>query len=398
MKKLITVVFIILSVAMAATAQGVTPKDDGEIQVLSVRKLGSSDGAKIELFDIIGVKVKGFQTLMNKISTSGGAKREIKLFLDGRQIDGLPVIVGEPKNGEGEFQFKLERNKVNDATWTELLGSPDVNTFFIRPMDVSVGADKSYAENTTAKLNFTRIDQKWFYGCVFWLLLYFGILIYTGIKSNLLRSPAVDLSALNIDDSTGPLTPYSLGKVQMAFWFSIVLISFLFIWLITDNYDLITPGILGLIGISGGTALGATVIDNTKNDEAIKQILALQQQQHTVLSTISNLKAINPPGPSTPGDILFNENLSQQITRNIEHNIKALRLKTAGFLRDILTDVNGYSFHRLQMFTWTTVLGLVFMYSVWSALTMPDFSSTMLAVQGITAGTYLGFKFPEKQA
>jgi len=28
---------------------------------------------------------------------------------------------------------------------------------------------------------------------------------------------------------------------------------------------------------------------------------------------------------------------------------------------------------------------------------MPEFSATLLALQGITAGTYLGFKIPEKQ-
>jgi len=43
-------------------------------------------------------------------------------------------------------------------------------------------------------------------------------------------------------------------------------------------------------------------------------------------------------------------------------------------------------------------LGLVFIYSVWADLTMPSFSATLLTMQGITAGTYLGFKIPEKQS
>jgi hypothetical protein len=31
-------------------------------------------------------------------------------------------------------------------------------------------------------------------------------------------------------------------------------------------------------------------------------------------------------------------------------------------------------------------------------LSMPEFSATLLALQGLTAGTFLGFKIPEKQA
>jgi hypothetical protein len=49
------------------------------------------------------------------------------------------------------------------------------------------------------------------------------------------------------------------------------------------------------------------------------------------------------------------------------------------------------------MVTFTAVLGFVFLYTAWATLTMPDFPATLLTLQGITAGTYLGFKIPEKQ-
>jgi hypothetical protein len=65
-------------------------------------------------------------------------------------------------------------------------------------------------------------------------------------------------------------------------------------------------------------------------------------------------------------------------------------------MKDLLTDANGVSFHRLQMFVWTFILGLLFIYSVWSRLAMPELSATLLALQGLTSGTYLGFKVPEK--
>jgi len=70
--------------------------------------------------------------------------------------------------------------------------------------------------------------------------------------------------------------------------------------------------------------------------------------------------------------------------------------KPDGFLNDLLTDVNGYSLHRLQLMVWTILLTIVFWASVWSDLAMPQFSETLLGLMGISSGTYIGFKLPEK--
>jgi hypothetical protein len=68
-----------------------------------------------------------------------------------------------------------------------------------------------------------------------------------------------------------------------------------------------------------------------------------------------------------------------------------------GFISDILSDGSGYSFHRFQIFAWTIVLGIMFISSVYNRLTMPEFSATLLGLMGISSGTYIGFKFPEKK-
>jgi len=68
-----------------------------------------------------------------------------------------------------------------------------------------------------------------------------------------------------------------------------------------------------------------------------------------------------------------------------------------GFISDILRDSSGYSFHRFQIFSWTIVLGIIFVSSVYNNLTMPEFSATLLGLMGLSSGTYIGFKFPEKQ-
>ena len=66
-----------------------------------------------------------------------------------------------------------------------------------------------------------------------------------------------------------------------------------------------------------------------------------------------------------------------------------------GFLPDILNDGDGISFHRFQIAVWTIVLGCVFVWGVYRNMSMPEFDASLLTLMGISAGTYVGFKFPE---
>jgi hypothetical protein len=42
------------------------------------------------------------------------------------------------------------------------------------------------------------------------------------------------------------------------------------------------------------------------------------------------------------------------------------------------------------------VLVIVFVFAVRDSVLMPVFDNTLLGLLGISSGTYLGFKFPEK--
>ena len=84
----------------------------------------------------------------------------------------------------------------------------------------------------------------------------------------------------------------------------------------------------------------------------------------------------------------------------IEQRVQALKEDTEasesrGFWKDILSDADGVGLHRFQMVTWTLVLGIVFLSAVVYSLKMPDFSTTLLALLGISNATYIGFKFPD---
>ena len=57
----------------------------------------------------------------------------------------------------------------------------------------------------------------------------------------------------------------------------------------------------------------------------------------------------------------------------------------------------GVSLHRVQIIGWTVVLVFVFTVQVFTKLSIPDFNPTLLGLLGLSAGTYVGFKFPENQ-
>ncbi|HWS73148.1 MAG TPA: hypothetical protein VN605_13610, partial [Thermoanaerobaculia bacterium] len=63
--------------------------------------------------------------------------------------------------------------------------------------------------------------------------------------------------------------------------------------------------------------------------------------------------------------------------------------------QDLVRDDRGaVALDRFQIVIWTLVLGGVFVTSVVWDLTMPEFSATLLALMGISSGTYVGFKLP----
>lgn len=139
--------------------------------------------------------------------------------------------------------------------------------------------------------------------------------------------------------SNGTKQSFSLGRTQMAWWFFLIIASFGFIYSITGDYtNIVTSQAMVLLGIGAGTGVGAALIDESKS------------------ATVKGNKS------------------------------------SQNFFQDILTDTDGVSFDRFQIFIWTITLGLIFVFEVLKNLKMPEFDSTLLILQGISAGTYLGFK------
>jgi molybdopterin converting factor small subunit len=325
-------------------------------------------------------------------------------FINGRAIRGnYPEEIHPDKN---RLHFHLEITPENKEVWTDLLGEPRGAH---RPVTFSVGLenqspfDSVYGEANQVPL--TVISPV--YGVVALVVVLFtGILfLWLARKTNIIREPGPNPPG-------GKLKPYNLGRTQMAFWFFLIYVSYLVIWLITDALDTITPSLLGLMGISAGTALSEALIDSGKDSAQGGQLQDLTAEQQTLEQTITQLEtqlaALNPDPAAATQDIAVRDSVNKQLqdirTRLAQVNQQLQALTPAssasasrGFLQDILADASGYSFHRFQIFAWTIVLGIIFVSSVYNSLTMPEFSATLLGLMGLSSGTYIGFKFPEQK-
>src|SRR5262249_44334729 len=144
--------------------------------------------------------------------------------------------------------------------------------------------------------------------------------------------------------------------------------------------------------------------DNANLAQAINNCIALQATQQIAQAKVANATAAVAAAPADPAaqkqladaqiDLaLVNANLRAAI--DLRNSL--LAPKSRGVIRDILSDSAGtMGLHRFQIVAWTVVLGIIFASSVLTELSMPIFSPTLLTLMGISAGTYLGFKFPEK--
>lgn len=402
------------------------------------------------LDDIIIVEVTNLEALLRRAKClppydqpKPCREQEISLYINGRPIRGLrpesgaptladptptptpsasatpaptpvPVPCGTAESPfvcrDGKLRYHLQRvtdaahSADNQEHWADLLGFhsdyADWNDLE-RPVEVSVGLADGYPLGTDVKATsdcppedgsfcLTRV-RKW--RLMIWVLLAIlclGFLFWLARRYDLLcdRRPVL----------WGKKRPYSLSAVQAAWWFVLVVFSFVFIWLVTGQQDLSSTALI-LVSIGMGTALGATVIDASKmgadsdsggTQAALNALLAQKQQLEGELNALVNDGAGPPALDAKKAEY---QKVVGKIRKLFPNVIGPAR---ESFIFDILSDDNGVSFHRFQMFVWTIVLGIFFVITVLGTLAMPDFSTTLLGLMGISAGTYLGFKIPEK--
>jgi hypothetical protein len=191
----------------------------------------------------------------------------------------------------------------------------------------------------------------------------------------------------------------------MALWFVTIVFAFLFIYAVKGDAPPITQGVLILMGIGAGTALGSSAIDENKKTASSSDIVQLtaekiarQQEIQDLTAKISGLPTNDPSVDTLSKQKQTAEGRFAEITKQLGQTSQPEVAISAGFFLDILTDVNGISFHRLQNLGWTSVFWVMFLSGLFTKLTMTEFDTTQLALMGISSSTYLGFKLTEKQS
>jgi hypothetical protein len=350
--------------------------------------------------------------------------------------------------------FSLVRNDLSKPAWAHLLNQPSFN----RKVIVSVGfetgeeikteltpdetnkiteeleklekkrppislSDKQALAEYERERNEARerlLDQQFYLTVIPKFRTAFGLIVILGA---LIAFIALARHTHIIRDPAAPRRPdgqrpYSLARGQMAFWFFLVIASFFFLWIVTGDMDTLNPSVLGLIGISAGTALGSAFIDARKPistgssgnqpivDVTRPHLEVLEELKQLRADTQKELEALQKARTliSSSDKNALDENERQQ--NEVRERLGNYRWQSAyfawptwkGVLFDLVAENNVISFHRFQILVWTLILGIMFIANVYNELAMPQFSATLLGLLGISAGTYVGFKLPESKA
>jgi hypothetical protein len=365
---------------------------------------------------------------------------EYALFFNGREVEGLEGTRYD--SALHALGFQLRRNDKNKAVWTTLLGSPVPS----RSVTVALGAyekDKTTqptivgaSDGKNATFQLQVFSPEWLSIAVLAILVVLALVFGTAKTSTTLRDTL--LPQLPPTEQ-----PFSLARCQMAFWFVLVFASFIFLYILLWDYNTVSSQAVALMGISSATALGSVAVDVIKDSPAdaanralqalglntYRDVTCVQQEIASRLAQVQKRQADRDSRKATAEQARADSNAAladaslaatakaaaeladvadkdlktlqaeiqdrQTIIRTYEDKSRPFRSES--FFKDITTDLNGPTVHRLQVVLWTIALGATFLVGVYRDLAMPpDFSSTLLALMGFSGAAYVGFKYPEK--
>jgi hypothetical protein len=295
---------------------------------------------RLEPDQIVEVHVKG---LAEWGRTPGHTPWRLVPFVDGRALAGLYPIAVNLRTSMVQFHLRITPD--NRATWTHVL-SP---LAFERAVRFSVGHELQDPFETDFTLEgspavLTVINPRWVALAAVVVLVFSVTFCALAARTSMLMERVTSTGA-------PPAMRFSLAKVQLALWFFVVFGSFLVIWLVTGNFNTINSSIVATLGISVGTALG---------DAYIKSAKPMTESGDAPAPAV-------PPPDRTP----------------------------ARFVRELVSDGDGYSIYRFQMLAWTVALVIVFLADVYDDLVMPSFGPELLYLLGVSSGTYVAHRVPE---
>ena len=258
-------------------------------------------------------------------------------YLDGKALKGVyPEILDIPRN---QLQFHLLRTDGARPVWSTLFEHPG----FERPVAVSVGLEDQGPFQTVFNydnpLSLTVIPKRLGLIALVVSVAVFSLAIGLMFTTNIIRQSGPRFQEKK--------RPYDLGRFLTLFWSTIIATSYFSVWLITGDSNL-PATTLALMGFSSTVVLAGDATQTGPNEVSDSSITAAASSQ------------------------------------------------SVGFLGDLLSDSNGYRFHRFQLLIWNLLLGFIFLFLVWEHLALPSFSQSLLALVGIGTAIHLGFNFLER--
>ena len=409
-------------------AVAVAAKDSGPAQIIGLVDgpsgvlISGKDKTGNEILSHVGLNGKLWVVLNQPVAPE---PEKYALFMNGVEVKGLDPAAfssyqGEDGKSMGALVFSLQRNQKNDTFWRDLMGG--VVGMHV-PVVISLGKQTGDEKVTRPMIVGSAVAAASFEFEVIGLWRLVTALAAVIVVISLVWGHARTRATLR-DSYLPQIKPsqqtYSLARWQMAFWFTLIFAAFVCLFVVLWDTNTISSQALALMGISGTTALAAVEIDALKDSPAdaanrglqalglktyadvqrVQQEIDLRKAELAGLPSDSTLRGEPKHGRHTPSPL---EERRKQLQFEIQDRDNILRtyivkiqpFLTQGWFKDITSDINGTTIHRLQALCWTLALGAVFVITVYRTLAMPDFNVTLLTLMGISGASYVGFKFPE---
>ncbi len=266
--------------------------------------------------------------------------RKYTLMVDG---DNTGITAQGCSGDPNTVSFLLSRTtdappSANTAAWHRLTGFPwqGNGSSLVRELPVGVAdanGNAVGAPNATLKFLWSPVWRIAVAALV--AIATVALFIYLGATTALLR----DVGA----ETTVPFRSrtFSLARTQMAWWTAVIVVSYVFEWVALGAIPSLSGQALVLMGIYSVLGVASRGVDLSRRT--------------------------------------------------------AFPATTPHFFADLTSDEGGVAVHRLQMLIFTVVVGLMFLYQVFTTCSMPTFDANTLALLGISGATYIGFKTTEAQ-
>lgn len=329
--------------------------------------------------DIV-VEVQNMIHLMNAKNRSG---KKLILFFDNEplNVEAIPFY-----ENENRIKFYLSTSEATADAVAKIMKNHKLENWSEVSLRVSIGLEGENpirVKGNTNNFTLVLITKSKGYFLIAIIILVSIVLIYFARKSNLLR----ELYSDRINEGE---RPYSLALTQMALWFALVLYAVIFLYIGTWIPPKIPGSLLILMGISAATGLSSSAINYTWMNK-------LREKYKKYLETKENLEEEIAAEKSGTKEKKEKETELKKLKEDAEEKGYASTSQSSkGFFNDMVSDSSGVSLHRFQIAVWTIAILVYFVISVLTTLTLPDFSESLLALMGISSGTYAGFKMIEK--